>query len=136
MLCSCSHVCVNMSRVRYPHKCCFTWYYYIDSCNTRYALNFQKFSGGNTPEPPRQEGATPSRTQPQHCLWPLAVRKRPRCRNSRFQKRSPKSKIATTPLVCVISPTPTTWTTERPSWHQKNSKIVQGGPKNRTIFES
>ena len=49
--------------------------YYIVSCNTRYApnrriwhLKFQTFSGGNTPVPPRREGATPSRTHPQHGL--------------------------------------------------------------------
>ena len=66
----CSHVtCQYVTRVTcYPHKYCFTWYYYIDSCNARYApnrriwhLKFQKFSGGNTPGPPRREGATPSR---------------------------------------------------------------------------
>jgi len=79
MLCSCSHVCVNTSRVRYPYKCCFTWYCYIDSCNTRYApnrrilhLKFQNFSGGNTPGPPRREVTTPSHTHSQHGLWPCA----------------------------------------------------------------
>jgi len=84
MLCSCSYVCANVSGVRYPHKCSFTWHYYIYRCNTRYApnrriwhLKFQNFG------PPRREGATPSRTHPQHGL---------------SKKRSPKSKIATTPL--------------------------------------
>jgi len=50
-----SHVCVNMSRLRYPHKCCFTWYYYIDSCNIRYAPNRRI-----TPGTPKWPAPTPS----------------------------------------------------------------------------
>ena len=64
----------------HARKCSFTWYYYIDSCNTRYApnrriwhLKFQNFPGVLPPRPRR---------------W-----------NLHFRKRSPKSKIATTPLL-------------------------------------
>jgi len=35
-------------------------------------IKSQKFSGGNTPGPPQREGATPSRTHPQHGLRPCA----------------------------------------------------------------
>jgi len=78
MLRSCVRMPVSIchARVRYPYKCCFISYYYIDSCNIRYApnrsiwhLKFQKFPGVIPPDPQggrgRREGATPSRTHPQ-----------------------------------------------------------------------
>ena len=81
MLCSCSHVCVtvNMSRVRYPHKCSVTWYYYTDSCNIRYAPNRRiwhlKFFRGYYPRTPKAVWEAPgvgthsSESVPQIQTW-------------------------------------------------------------------
>jgi len=41
------------------------------------ACEFSEIFGADTPGPPQWEGATPSRTYPQHGLWPGAGRKRP-----------------------------------------------------------
>jgi len=68
MLCSCVRMSVSIC-----HKCCFTWYYYIDSCNIRYAPNRSQdlalkiSNGGNTARPPPA-------TYPEHGLArPLAA---------------------------------------------------------------
>jgi len=59
----------------------------------------KKISGGDTPEPPQPEGATPSRTHSQHGYRPCAGRKLPRCWDLGLGNRSPKSKFTTTPLM-------------------------------------
>ena len=40
-------------------------------------MKSKRFFGGNTPDPPLREGATLSRTLPQHGLWPCLVAARP-----------------------------------------------------------
>jgi len=59
----------------------------------------KKISGGDTPEPPQREGATPSRTHSQHGYRPCAGRKLPRCWDLGLGNGSPKSKFTTTPLM-------------------------------------
>ena len=94
--------------MRYLHKCCFTWYYYIDSCNTRYApnrriwhLKFQNFSGGNTPDPQGGRGRPHPAPTPSTAFGYARGRKRPRVGIHASKTVPPKSKIATTPLDCM-----------------------------------
>jgi len=75
MLCSCSAPVFTSCLCQYvksalPAQVLF-YLVLLVSCNIRSApnrriwhLKFQKFSGGNTPRPPRWERATPSRTHP------------------------------------------------------------------------
>jgi len=102
--CLCHYV---MSALPAQLLCSVTWYYYIDTYIIRYApnpriwhLQVQKFSRDNTPGTPRR-GPPPALTPTRS----LAVRgcKCPRCWDTSFQKHSPKSEIATTPLSATDS---------------------------------
>jgi len=93
--------------MRYPHKCCDSSCYYTDTCSIRYEpncsiwdLKIQNFPRVIPPNPQCGKERPPPAPPPAR---PLAS-KCPRCWDAHFQKRSPKSKIATTPLILTGSP--------------------------------
>jgi len=77
------------------------------------ALKISKFFQGYYPWTPRLPHPPPAR--------PKAVRGglRPQCRNPRFQNRSPKSKIATTPLMLVWGSRGIPYTVTCTKWQKK-----------------
>ena len=86
----------HWSRVRNPHKCCFTSYYYTDSCNIRYAPNRRishlKFQNLIPPDPQGRRGRPPP------ALTPSTAFGRAR-RNPRFQSVPQNPKLPLHPCV-------------------------------------
>jgi len=70
--------------------------YFLTQIAPKRAIRHQKslkISGGDTPGPPQREGATPSRTHPQHGYMPCAGAQAPPLLGPRSRKRFPQIEI-------------------------------------------